>query len=48
MLQHGRATAVHIYLSENEWLTIEIRAGNEIAVPGFVEECLGVLYPESA
>jgi len=48
ILQHERATAVHIYLSENEGLTIEIRAGNEITVPGVVEECLAALYPEPA
>jgi hypothetical protein len=46
ILQHDLATAVHIYLSENEGITIKIRAGNEISVPGFVEDCLEALYPE--
>jgi hypothetical protein len=48
ILQHERAMAVHIYLSESEGLTIKIRTGNEIVVPGFIEECLSALYPERA
>jgi len=48
ILHHERATAVHIYLSDVDGITIKIRAGSEISVPGFVEECLAVLYPEAA
>ncbi len=44
VLQHERATAVHVYLSDTDGIIIKIRAGNEISVPGFVEECLAVLY----
>jgi hypothetical protein len=44
VLQHERATAVHVYLSDTDGLIIKIRAGNEISVPGFIDECLSVLY----
>ncbi|MEF8876179.1 MAG: hypothetical protein V5A60_05625 [Haloarculaceae archaeon] len=44
VLQHERATAVHLYLGETEGLVVKIRAGNEIGVPGFVEDCLRELY----
>jgi hypothetical protein len=46
VLQHERATAVHIYLSEREGLVIKLRAGIEVTLPGFVDECLAVLYDE--
>lgn len=48
ILQHERAIAVHIYLSETEGITIKIRTGSELAVPGSIEECLSALYPELA
>jgi len=44
VLQHERATAVHVYLSDTDGLIIKIRAANEISVPGFIDECLAVLY----
>ncbi|MFC6938982.1 hypothetical protein ACFQE8_03280 [Salinirubellus sp. GCM10025818] len=44
VLQHERATAVHVYLSDADGLIIKIRAGNEICVPGFIDECLAALY----
>jgi hypothetical protein len=44
VLQHERATAVHIYLSDTEGLIVKIRVGNEISVPGFIDECLEALY----
>lgn len=46
VLEHERATAVHLYLGETDGLVIKIRAGNTVAVPAFAEECLAVLYPE--
>jgi hypothetical protein len=45
ILHHERATAVHVYLGDTEGLVVKIKAGNEISVPGFIEECLGALYP---
>jgi hypothetical protein len=44
VLQHERATAVHLYLGESDGIVVKIRAGNDVGVPGFVEECLAVLY----
>jgi len=44
VLQHDRATAVHIYLSDTDGLIVKIRAGNEIGVPGFIHDCLAALY----
>jgi hypothetical protein len=44
VLHHERATAVHVYLSDTDGLIVKIRAGNDIGVPSFIEECLGVLY----
>lgn len=44
VLQHDRATAVHIYLSETDGLIVKIRAGTEIGVPGFIHDCLAALY----
>jgi hypothetical protein len=48
VLQHERATAVHIYLSEVDGVIIKIRSGDGIAVPEFIDECLSALYPERA
>jgi hypothetical protein len=44
VLQHERATAVHLYLDDADGIVVKIRADNEVSVPGFVEECLAVLY----
>lgn len=46
VLQHEKATAVHIYLNDTDGLVIKIKAGNSIAVPDFIDECLAVLYDE--
>ncbi len=44
VLDHDRATAVHVYLGKNEGFVVKIRTGNEVTVPTFVDECLAVLY----
>ena len=46
LVEYERATAVHIYLSDIDGVIIKIRAGNDIEVPTFVDECLAVLYPD--
>lgn len=46
VLQHERATAVHIYLSDREGLVVKLRAGIDVTLPDFVDECLAVLYDE--
>ena len=46
VLEHERATAVHVYLSDEEGLVVKIRAGNDITVPSFVDECLAALYDD--
>jgi hypothetical protein len=44
VLQHERATAVHVYLGGGDGVVIKIRAGNEISLPGLVDDCVAVLY----
>lgn len=44
VLEHERATAVHVYLSDTTGVIVKIRAGHEISVPSFTEECLDSLY----
>jgi hypothetical protein len=44
VLDHDRATAVHVYLGESDGFVVKIRAGNEVTIPTFVDECLAVLY----
>jgi hypothetical protein len=46
VVEHDRATAVHLYLSETEGVIIKIRAGNDIGVPSFPADCLAAMYPE--
>lgn len=46
IVEHERATAVHLYLSDTRGVILKIRAGNEISVPAFTEECMDALYPE--
>lgn len=48
VLQHERATAVHIYLGEETGIVVKIRAGASITLPGLVDECLHALYGGSA
>lgn len=48
VLQHERATAVHLYLGDTDGVVVKIRAGNDVSVPGFVEECLSALYGANA
>lgn len=42
VLQHEVATAVHLYLSETDGVVIKLKAGNEVGVPSFVDDCLAV------
>jgi hypothetical protein len=44
VLQHDRATAVHFYLGDADGFVVKIRAGNDVSIPGFVDDCLGALY----
>jgi hypothetical protein len=44
VLQHERATAVHLYLGGATGVVIKLRAGVEITLPAFVEACLAALY----
>jgi hypothetical protein len=46
LIEHERATAVHLYLSETEGVIIKIKAGNEVPIPAFTEDCLAALFPE--
>ncbi|KAB1185311.1 MULTISPECIES: hypothetical protein [Haloferax] len=46
VLQHDRATAVHLYLSDTTGLIIKIKAGNSVSIPEFTDECIAALYPE--
>jgi hypothetical protein len=45
VIQHERATAVHLYISDTEGVIVKVKAGNEIAVPTLTDECLDALYP---
>jgi len=47
VVEHERATAVHIYLSETEGVIIKIRTGNEIGVPSFTDACLAAMGEET-
>ena len=44
VLEHERATAVHVYLSDMTGVIVKIRAGHEVPIPSFTEECLDALY----
>lgn len=46
VLQHDRATAVHLYLTDTTGVIVKIRTPNRITVPDFTEECMRALYPE--
>jgi hypothetical protein len=48
VIEHERATAFHIYLSETKGVIIKVRAGNEIAVPSFREACLDAMFGPEA
>ena len=48
VVEHERATAVHLYLSDEEGVIIKIAAGNEVAVPSFTDECIETLFPDGA
>jgi hypothetical protein len=43
VVEHERATAVHIYLSDVEGVIIKIRAGNDVSIPSFTDDCLDAL-----
>jgi hypothetical protein len=47
VIEHERATAVHLYLSDTEGVIVKIAAGNEISVPGFSDDCFAALFPDS-
>jgi hypothetical protein len=46
VVEHDRATAVHLYLTETEGVIIKVAAGNEISLPGFPDDCLAALFPD--
>jgi hypothetical protein len=46
VVEHERATAFHLYLSDEEGVIIKIAAGNELAVPSFTETCVEALFPD--
>ncbi|WP_411968727.1 hypothetical protein [Haloferax sp. YSSS75] len=46
VLQHERATAVHLYLSDTSGVIIKIKAGNSISIPEFTNDCLAALFAE--
>ena len=46
VIEHERATAVHLYLSDTKGIIVKIATGNEIAVPGFSDDCLDALFPD--
>lgn len=45
VIEHERATAVHLYLSDTTGVIIKIKRGNEISIPGFVDDCVAALFP---
>jgi hypothetical protein len=45
-VEHERATAVHLYISDVDGVIVKIKAGNELPVPTFVDDCLAALYPD--
>ncbi|KAB1197850.1 MULTISPECIES: hypothetical protein [Haloferax] len=46
VLQHDRATAVHLYLSDTTGVIVKIKAGNSVSIPEFTNDCIAALYPE--
>ncbi|KAB1190537.1 hypothetical protein GJR96_16340 [Haloferax sp. MBLA0076] len=48
VLQHDRATAVHLYLTDSTGVIIKIKAGNNIAIPDFIDDCFAALFPGEA
>jgi hypothetical protein len=48
VIEHERATAVHIYLTAETGVIIKIAAGNDVTLPSFVDDCLAALYPHQA
>ena len=48
VIEHERATAFHLYLSDEEGVIIKIAAGNEVSVPSFTEQCIEALFPDGA
>ena len=44
ILQHERATAVHVYLGPSEGFVVKVRAGEAVTLPAFVDDCLAALY----
>ncbi|WP_435361580.1 hypothetical protein [Haloarchaeobius sp. DFWS5] len=44
VIEHERATAVHLYLSDTKGVIIKIKAGNEISVPRFADECFDAMF----
>jgi hypothetical protein len=48
VIEHERATAVHLYLSDTTGVIVKIKTGNEIAIPSFVDDCVAALFPVEA
>ncbi|MCT9097939.1 hypothetical protein [Haloarchaeobius sp. HME9146] len=46
VVEHERATAVHLYLSDTEGVIIKVKAGNAISIPTFADDCLAQLVGE--
>ncbi|WP_267643557.1 hypothetical protein [Haloarchaeobius amylolyticus] len=46
VVEHERATAVHLYLTDTEGVIIKIKEGNEICLPDFADECLAQLLED--
>jgi hypothetical protein len=47
VLQHEKATAVHLYLNDTDGVVVKLRAGIEVSLPTFVDECLAALEGET-
>lgn len=47
VVEHERATAVHLYLSDTKGIIVKIRAGHEVSLPSFTDDCTAALFPEA-
>jgi hypothetical protein len=48
LVQHERAIAAHVFLTEETGVVVKLRRDAEVTVPTFFEECLDRLGVESA
>lgn len=44
VVEHERATAIHLYLSDTEGVIIKVKAGHDVTLPAFTDDCLAALY----